>query len=228
MPPPLKPQFNKLNRWLFCLYLVKTAKAMTNLVLPIDIEPGTNLLDRIRTMTDDEFYFFCQENNDQKFERDANGNIALMGQTGGETGERNSELNADLTIWNRQTKIGYVYDSSTGFRLPNGATRSPDAAWVLAERRNALTPEQRKKFPPLCPDFVVELMSESDSLSDCLRKMQEYMENGCRLAWLINPKTEETRVFGADGSIRILHGFDQTLTGEAVLPGFTFALAVLR
>lgn len=201
---------------------------MTHLVLPIDIEPGASLLDRIRTMTDDEFYFFCQENGDLKFERDAVGNIELMGQTGGETGERNSELNADLTIWNRQSKLGYVYDSSTGFRLPNGATRSPDAAWVLADRRNALTPEQRKKFPPLCPDFVVELMSESDALKDALDKMQEYMDNGCRLAWLINPKTEEIRIYRPDGSVRVLMGFDNTLTGEEVLPGFTFALGVLR
>ncbi|MBC8153731.1 MAG: Uma2 family endonuclease [Bacteroidetes bacterium] len=201
---------------------------MTHLVLPIDIEPGVNLLDRIRTMTDDEFYFFCQENGALKFERDTTGIIKIRTQTGGETGERTSELIIDLGNWNRQSKLGYVYDSSTGFRLPNGATRSPDAAWVLADRRNALTPEQRKKFPPLCPDFVVELMSESDALKDALDKMQEYMDNGCRLAWLINPKTEETRIYRPDGSVRVLTGFDNTLTGEDVLPGFAFELAVLR
>lgn len=201
---------------------------MTTIRLPIDIEPGTSLLDRIRTMTDDEFYYFCRENTDLKFERDSTGNIELMGQTGGETGERNSELIIDLGNWNRQSKLGFVYDSSTGFRLPNGATRSPDAAWVLAERRNALTPEQRRKFPPLCPDFVVELMSESDSLKEALDKMQEYMANGCRLAWLINPRNEETRLYRPDGSVRILTGFDQVLSGEDVLLGFTFALRVLR
>ncbi len=201
---------------------------MTTIRLPIDVEPGANLTDRIRTMTDDEFYFFCQENNDLKFERDSTGTIKLVGQTGGETGERNSELNADLTIWNRHYKLGYVYDSSTGFRLPNGATRSQDAAWVLAERRNALTPKQHKKFPPLCPDFIVELMSESDSLKECLSKMQEYMDNGCRLAWLIDPKTEETRIYRPDGSVRVLTGFDNTLTGEDVLPEFAFELSVLR
>ena len=112
-------------------------------------------------------------NSDQKFERDATGNIELRGQTGGETGERNSELIIDLENRNRH-KLGYVYDSSTGFRLPNGATRSPDAAWMLTSRQNALTPEQRKKFPPLCPDFVVELMSESDILKGTVEKMQEY------------------------------------------------------
>ncbi len=201
---------------------------MTTIRLPIDLEPGVSLTDRIRTMTDDEFYYFCQENNELRFERDATGNIETMGQTGGETGERNSELIIDLGNWNRQSKLGYVYDSSTGFRLPSGATRSPDAAWVLADRRNALTPDERKKFPPLCPDFVVELMSESDSIRACLSKMQEYMDNGCRLGWLINPKTEEIRIYQADGSVRVLQGFDQALTGEGVLPGFTFALTVLR
>ncbi|MBC8154461.1 MAG: Uma2 family endonuclease [Bacteroidetes bacterium] len=201
---------------------------MTNIVLPIDIEPGAPLLDRIRTMTDDEFYFFCRRNADMNFERDATGSIHITGPTGGEAGERNSALTAGLGIWNRQTKLGYVYDSSTGFRLPNGATRSPDAAWVLADRRNALTPEQRKKFPPLCPDFVVELMSESDALKDALEKMQEYVDNGCRLAWLINLKTEEIRIYRPDGSVRVLTGFDNTLTGEDVLPGFAFALSVLR
>ena len=201
---------------------------MTNLVLPIDIEPAVNLPDRIRTMTDDEFYFFYQENGDQKFERDATGNIEFVGHNGGETGERNSELNARLAVWNWQSKLGYVYDSSTGFRLPNGATRSPDAAWVLAERRNALTPEQRKKIPPLCPDFVVELMSESDAQKYAVGKMQEYIDNGCRLAWLINPKNEETRIYRPDGSVHVLTGFDNILSGEDVLPGFLFDLNVLR
>ena len=201
---------------------------MTGVVFPVPIEPGVDVFEQLRHMTDDEFYYFCQENAEYTFERDAAGNIKRMAQTGGETGERNSELTADLTIWNRTTKLGFVYDSSTGFRLPNGATRSPDAAWITAERRNALTPEQRRKFPPLCPDFVVELMSESDSLKETGEKMQEYMDNGCRLGWLIDPKTEEARIYRADGSVRVLHGFDNALSGEDVLPGFSFQLAVLR
>ena len=201
---------------------------MTNLLLPIDIEPGIDLAERIRTMTDDEFFYFCQENNDRKFERDAQGNIKIMAQTGGETGERNSELTAELTIWNRVAKLGYVYDSSTGFRLPNGATRGPDAAWVVAERRNALTSEQRKKFPPLCPDFVVELLSESDTLKETDTKMREYIDNGCRLGWMIDPKTEEVRIYRADGSVSVMHGFDNSLSGEDVLPEFSFALSLLQ
>ena len=151
---------------------------MTTLVFPIEIEPGVYMNEQIRQMTDDEFYHFCQDNAAFKFERDANGNIKPMGQTG----ERNGELVAELVIWNRQTKLGFVYDSSTAFRLPNGAVRSPDAAWVPAERRNAFTPEQRKKFLPLCPDFLVELVSETDSQKSTEEKMAEYMANGCRLS----------------------------------------------
>jgi len=179
-------------------------------------------------MSDEEFFYFCQENPETKFERDAQGNIKFMAQTGGQSGIRNSELTTDLTIWNRQAKLGYVFDSSTGFRLPNGATRGPDAAWVATDRWNALTPKERKQFPPLCPDFVVELLSESDTLKDTGEKMREYLDNGCRLGWMIDPRTEEVRIFRADGSISVLHGFDQTLNGEDVLPGFEFALGVLR
>ncbi len=201
---------------------------MTTIVLPIEIEPGVDMFEQLRHMTDDEFYFFCQENPNLNFERDANGNIIPMGQTGGETGERNSELVAELVVWNRQTKPGFVYDSSTGFRLPNGAVRSPDAAWVTADRRNALTPDERRKFPPLCPDFLVELVSESDSQKDTEDKMAEYIANGCRLGWLINPKTQTVKVYRANGSIDVIPNFEGSLSGEDVLPGFTVALSLFR
>jgi Uma2 family endonuclease len=201
---------------------------MTGIVFPIDIEPGVDMLDRMRHMTDDEFFHFCQENPDHKFERDTDGNFKLMAQTGGESGIRNSELTTELTIWNRVGRSGFVFDSSTGFRLPNGATRGPDAAWVDYSRWNTLTAEQRKKFPPLCPDFVVELMSESDSLKATDEKMREYIDNGCQLGWLIDPKTEESRVYRADGSVSVFHSFTSTLSGENVLPGFSFDLALLR
>lgn len=185
-------------------------------------------MDRLRTMSDEEFFYFCQENPETKFERDAQGNIQLMAQTGGETGRRNTKLVSRLDIWSETTNNGVVFDSSTGFRLPNGATRGPAAAWVATDRWNALTPKERKQFPPLCPDFVVELLSESDTLKDTAEKMREYMDNGCRLGWMIDPRTEEIRIFRADGSTSVLHGFDQTVTGEDVLPGFEFALGVLR
>jgi Uma2 family endonuclease len=181
-----------------------------------------------RPMTDDEFFYYCQENPDHKFERAADGTIIVMGQTGGETGKRNSELNADLAIWNRSMKLGFVFDSSTGFILPNNAVRSPDAAWVIAERWNALSSDERKKFPPLCPDFLVELMSESDSRRMAEDKMREYIENGCRLAWLIDPKTETVRIYRFDGSVQVIQGFDNTLSGENALPDFTFTLSLLR
>ena len=188
--------------------------------------PGIKL--PMRSMTDDEFYYFCQENPDFKFERDTNGNIISMALTGGDTGRRNTDLVIEIGIWNRTRQAGIVFDSSTGFKLPNGANRSPDVAFVAMDKWQALTPDERTKYPPLCPDFLVELMSETDYLREATDKMQEYMENGCRLAWLINPKTEEARIYRPDGSVRVVHGFDNTLSGEDVLPGFTFDLALLR
>lgn len=188
--------------------------------------PGIKL--PIRSMTDDEFYYFCQENPDFKFERDTKGNIISMALTGGDTGRRNTDLVIEIGIWNRSSQAGIVFDSSTGFKLPNGANRSPDVAFVTMEKWNALTPEERTKYPPLCPDFLVELMSETDHLREATDKMQEYMDNGCRLAWLINPKTEEARIYHPDGSVGVVHGFDNTLSGKDVLPGFSFNLVLLR
>lgn len=201
---------------------------MTNIVFPIEIEPGVEMFGRLRQMSDDEFFYFCQENSNHKFERNADGTIIPMAQTGGETGRRNSELTTELTIWNRNSQLGFAFDSSTGFNLPNGATRGPDAAWVSRDRWDALTTDQRRKFPPLCPDFVVELMSESDSLKETDEKLHEYIANGCRLGWLIDPRTEESRVYRADGSVSVFQGFDTILSGETVLPGFSFALSLLR
>ena len=199
------------------------------IVLPIVPEPGVDFFDRLRHMTDEEFYFFCQENPDYTFERNADGTIVtLIGQTGGETGRKNAKLTSRLDIWSDQTGLGIVFDSSTGFRLPNGATRGPDVAWVSNEQWATLTPDQRKRFPPLCPQFVVELLSESDSLPLIEAKLREYVANGCQLGWLIDPRTEEVRVYRADGSVSVLHGFDQALSGEAVLPNFQFDLTLLR
>ena len=205
-----------------------------NLTLPFapnqELEPGQQytIAERLQRMSEDEFFAFCQANRESKFERRADGTIEYMALTGGDTGRRNSELVADLTIWNRQAREGLVFDSSTGFRLPSGAVRSPDAAWVSTAAWTALSDEQRQKFPPLCPEFVVELMSARDSLTEMTPKMQEYMANGCRLAWLIDPKTQTARIFRPDGSVSVTKSFDETLSGEDVLPGFTFALSALR
>lgn len=209
---------------------IQTPEASTPAAAPemLAIKPHTSLAERLNQMSEDEFFAWCQQQPNQKFERRADGTIELMPLTGGESGRRNSELTADLTIWNRQHRLGQVFDSSTGFRLPNGAVRSPDAAWVSTARWEALTAEQRRKHPPLCPDFVVELMSETDNSNEAVLKMQEYVANGLRLGWLVDPKTETARVFRANGSVSVAASFEETLTGEDVLPGFAFALKALR
>lgn len=175
--------------------------------------------------TRDDFYTFCQDNPAYKFERDPDGRIIVMPNTGGKTGIRNSELNADVIFWNRQAKLGVVFDSSTAFDLPDGSTRSPDVAWVSRSRWEALNDQEQDKFPPICPDFVIELLSPSDSLNTTKKKMTDvWIANGCRLAWLIDPKTEITHIFRANGEIQIITGFDKPLSGEDVLVGFELKL----
>jgi Uma2 family endonuclease len=184
--------------------------------------------DRLR-LNDDEFYEFCQQNDNLRFERDPNGTILIMSNTGGESGDRNSEINFQLRGWNKEAKLGRVFDSSTAFRLPSTAVRSADAAFVRNERWEALTDEQRKKFPPLCPDFIVELRSSIDSIPALQRKIQnDWLAAGCRLAWLIDAEAELVYIFRADGSVNVLKSFDEALTGEDVLPGLNFILSDLR
>ncbi|MEG3978016.1 Uma2 family endonuclease, partial [Microcoleus sp. herbarium8] len=180
-------------------------------------------LNSIIKLTSEQFYQLCESNPDLKLERSANGELIAMPPTGGETGKRNSKLNLQVGIWNEQTELGEVFDSSTGFTLPNKADRSPDASWVEKSRWQALTPEQREKFIPLCPDFVIELVSPSDSLKKTQEKMQEYIENGCRLGWLINRKKREVEIYRLGRSVEILQS-PQTLFGEDVLPGFVLNL----
>ena len=177
-------------------------------------------------LTDEQFFQLCQKNQDLKFERNALGDLIIMSPTGGETGNRNLEIAVDLGIWNRRTKLGVAFDSSTGFKLPNSANRSPDASWITIEKWNSLTPEQRTKFLPLCPDFLVELMSPSDNLSDTREKMKEYQENGARLGWLINRKTQQVEIYRLDKDVEILDS-PTILSGEDVLPGFVLDLAAI-
>ncbi|MEG4628745.1 Uma2 family endonuclease [Microcoleus sp. AR_TQ3_B6] len=180
-------------------------------------------LDSIIKLTSEQFYQLCEENPDLKLERNANGELIVMAPTGGETGKRNVKVTTQLDLWNEQTELGEVFDSSTGFTLPNKADRSPDASWVEKSRWSALTPEQREKFIPLCPDFVIELVSPSDSLKKCQEKMQEYMENGCRLGWLINRKKREVEIYRPGQDVEVLQS-PLTLFGENVLPGFVLNL----
>ena len=180
-------------------------------------------LNSLIKLTSEQFYQLCEENPDLKLERNASGELIAMSPTGGETGKRNSKLNLQVGLWNEQTELGEVFDSSTGFTLPNGADRSPDASWVEKSRWEALTPQQREKFIPLCPDFVIELVSPSDSLKKVQDKMQEYIENGCRLGWLINRKKREVEIYRTGQNVEVLQS-PQTLWGEDVLPGFVLNL----
>jgi Uma2 family endonuclease len=178
-------------------------------------------------LTDEQFYQLCVANQELRLELTAQGELIIMPPVGGETSIRNSALTAQLAIWNRQTNVGKVFASSTEFRLPNGAKLSPDASWVKLERWEALSPEDRKRFPPLCPDFVIELRSETDSLKDLGAKMQEYQANGARLGWLIDPQTPLVEIYRPSTEVETIHfSFDEppTLSGEDVLLGFVLDL----
>ncbi|MDF5717638.1 MAG: Uma2 family endonuclease [Rhizonema sp. NSF051] len=183
-------------------------------------------LSSVIKLTDDQFYELCQKNSDIKFERNAQGELIIMPPTGGETGNCNAEITIDFGIWNRQIKLGKVFDSSTGFKLPNGADRSPDVAWIKQERWDALTPAQKEKFPPISPDFVLELMSPTDTLQKTQEKMQEYMENQVKLGWLIDRKTRRVEICRQGKEVEVLESPTE-LSGEDVLPGFVLKMQIV-
>lgn len=162
-------------------------------------------------------------NRDLRLELTAEGKLIVMPPAGGESSQRNAEVTMQLGLWTKQDGTGITFDSSGGFVLPNGAILSPDASWVERSRLDALTPEQRKKFLPLCPDFVVELRSPSDSLRGLHDKMREYVENGARLGWLIDPENKHVYVYSPKGLARELEA-PETLVGDPVLPGFALDL----
>ena len=174
-------------------------------------------------LTDEQFWQLCQQHADLKFERTPSGELIIMSPTGGLTGERNSDINFQLRLWNRQHKLGKVFDSSTGYKLPNGADRSPDASWVELSRWNSLTREQQERFVPLCPDFVVELRSPSDSIKAIQSKVKEYIENGAKLSWLIDPQRQVVEIYRPNQPVEILQS-PQTVTADDVLPGFVLEL----
>jgi Uma2 family endonuclease len=181
----------------------------------------------IERMSDEEFFNFCQDNHDFKFERTAEGQIILMSPTTFVTGDRNSEIISQLRVWNKKHKLGRTVDSDTGFYLANGAMRNPDAAWVSNERLKEISEEDLNRFPHLCPDFIVELRSKGDTLKDLKTKMKEWMENGCRLGWLIDADEEIVYVY-YNGKEITHKGFDNPLSGEPVLPNFNLILSDLR
>ncbi|WP_017316329.1 Uma2 family endonuclease [Mastigocladopsis repens] len=177
-------------------------------------------------LTDEEFEQLVAVNQELRLELDAQGELIIMSPTGGETGNRNFDLLGQLWFWSRQNNLGKAFDSSTGFKLPNGATRSPDASWITIERWERLTPQQRKKFLPLCPDFAVELVSESDDIEETQAKMREYIENGLRLGWLIHPQEKQVEIYRPHVAVEVLYS-PKNLSGEDVLPGFVLDLELI-
>jgi Uma2 family endonuclease len=176
----------------------------------------------ILKLTDDQFFEFCALNRELRIERSAEGKIIIMSPTGGETGRRNAEINRQLANWAKQDGTGIVFDSNTEFRLPNRASRSPDASWVLRSRWEAIPEAEREKFPPICPDFVVELLSPSDNLEEIKLKMEEYIANGARLGWLIDPKNKRVWTHAGAG-VQTLER-PAAVSADPVLPGFILNL----
>ncbi len=174
-------------------------------------------------VSDEEFYAFCRLNRDVCIERNAQGDVIIMPPAGGETSERNAEITMQLRFWAKGDGTGASFDSSGGFRLPNGAVRSPDAAWIEHTRLNALSLRDRRRFVPLCPDFVIELRSESDQLAPLQEKMQEYLDNGLGLGWLIDPYTERVYVYRSGLPIEELER-PSRISGDPVLRGFELDL----
>ncbi|MEM6837746.1 MAG: Uma2 family endonuclease [Cyanobacteria bacterium P01_C01_bin.120] len=185
----------------------------------IDLSP-------ISRLNHHQFEQLCAANPDIKFERTSTGELVIMSPTGGETGRSNATLIARFVVWNEQSNLGFVFDSSTCFKLPRGGDRSPDVAWVEKSRWEALSPEQRRKFPPLCPDFVLELVSLSDNVNIVRTKMQEYLDSGLRLGWLIDPQTRQVEIYRPDQPVEALAAPDE-LSGDPVLPNLVLSVAWL-
>ena len=178
---------------------------------------------QLREMSEEDFYEFCALNEDRRIERTAAGDILIMAPAGMETGQRNNDLSEQLQRWARQDGRGKAFDSSTGFTLPNGAIRSPDAAWVARSRLAILTREQRRRFAPVCPDFVVELTSPSDRLSKVQDKMREWMANGARLGWILDADGRQAHLYRPDDPVEVVPEPPQ-LAGEGPVEGFILDL----
>lgn len=179
-------------------------------------------------LSEDELLRLCAANPDVVIERTSRGELVFMAPSGSESSSEDLALGAQLYHWNRETRLGKAFGSSGGFHLPNGAVRAPDAAWVAKARWERLSREERRKFAPLCPDFVAEVRSETDRLTHLQRKMEEWMANGCRLAWLVDPVEEKVYVYRPSQAPEVVEGFGGALSGEDVLPGFKLALSELR
>ena len=188
--------------------------------LTIDISP-------ISSLSDEDLLKLCAANKELRIERTSQGELVIMSPSYPFTGRRNSIILHRVFSWNEQSGLGEVFDSSSGFTLPNNAMRAPDAAWIAKDRWNALPEEDLYAFSHICPDFVVELMSETDRLEPAKEKMEEWIANGCHLGWLIDPKREQAHIYRADGTYSLVEGFDNNLSGENVLPQFELYLQEL-
>jgi Uma2 family endonuclease len=196
---------------------------MTKVLPQVEIHPVVLKLKPAINLTDDQLFELCQLNRDWRIEYTAQGELIVMPPTGGEASNRNAELTYQVQAWTRRDQAGVAFDSSGGFKLPNGATRSPDAAWVRRSRLAGLTREQKQKFLPLCPDFVIELRSPTDNLHAVLDKMQEYLDNGAQLGWLLDPVTRRVHVYLPQRPPEILDA-PNTLSADPLLPGFVLDL----
>lgn len=174
----------------------------------------------------EQFLDLALVNRDLQLERNATGELIIMPPTGSYTGKRNFDIAGQLWFWNRQNKLGEAFDSSTGFHLPNGSDRSPDAAWIKQEKWDTLSLEQKESFAPICPDFVLELRSKTDSLEKLQSKMREYIENGASLGWLIDQKNQRVEIYRPGKDVEILE-HPTSLSGEDILPGFILDLTEL-
>ncbi|MDJ0845448.1 Uma2 family endonuclease [Crocosphaera sp.] len=177
-------------------------------------------------LTDEEFYQLCQVNESWRLELTAKGELLIMPPLGGKSGKREARLISKLWVWNEETNLGVVFSSSTVFRLPNGGKRSPDVAWVKLEKWNRLTEEDQEKFPPLCPDFIIELRSRTDKLEDLQEKMLEYLDAGLILGWLINPQQQQVEIYRQNQDKEIIY-LPANLSAEDVLPGFILDIPIM-
>jgi len=199
--------------------MTQTISLTENIPLKLQMSPAID-------MTDEQFFAFCQQNRDYRIERNATGEITIMPPTGSETGNRNFDLIVQLGIWTRQNGTGIGFDSSAGFTLPNGAMKSSDAAWIKLEKWHSLTPEQQQKFAPIGPDFIIELRSPSDNLQPLKDKLQEYIDNGVSLGWLIDRKNRKVYIYSPNSEAECLDN-PATLSGESILPDFVLQLLTI-
>jgi Uma2 family endonuclease len=175
-------------------------------------------------LTNEQFYQLCLANRDVAMERSPKGELIIVTPVGGERGIQEASLIVKVGVWNEQTELGVVFSSSTIFNLPGGGDRSPDVAWVKRNRWESLSQTEREKFPPICPDFVIELHSRTDRLTPVQEKMQEYLQSGLRLGWLINPQDRQVEIYRPNQPVETLT-YPVTLSGEDVLPGFSLPIS---